>query len=139
MDPSPKWLTYNEGEDVRNGKVCQVHIGGRPEYDLYINLSSRQYDCFYIHDCPLLSLSLPHILVAEDDNACWEITENSNNEEDTVEYSERDEGLQIDLKGAWKEWRSLKGFSSCILCSEATVKSQLGTILVMKTLLLEKY
>ena len=103
MDPSTKWLTYNEGEDVRNGKVCQVHIGGRPAYDLYINLSFRQYDCFYIHDCPLLSLSLslPHILVAEDDNTGSEVSEDANNEEESVKYGEGYESLQVNMTGAW--------------------------------------
>ena len=30
--PHSKQLTYNEGKDVRHGKVSQVHVGGRPAY-----------------------------------------------------------------------------------------------------------
>lgn len=48
-----------------------------------------------------LSLSLPHILVAEDDNTGSEVSEDANNEEESVKYGEGYESLQVNMTGAW--------------------------------------
>ena len=44
---------------------------------------------------------LPHILVAEDDDAGGEVAEDANEEEERVKYGERYESLQVDVTGAW--------------------------------------
>ena len=49
---------------------------------------------------PLFSLSLPHILVAEDDNTGSEVSEDANNEEESVKYGEGYESLQVNMTGA---------------------------------------
>ena len=43
----------------------------------------------------------PHVLVTENDDAGREVAEDSNNQEESVEDSEGNQSLQIDLECAW--------------------------------------
>ena len=56
---------------------------------------------FYLFLVSTLSISVPHILVAEDDDAGGEVAEDADDEEQRVKYGERYQSLQVDMTGAW--------------------------------------
>ena len=49
-----------------------------------------------------LPSALPHILVAEDDDASGEVSKDTNNEEESVEYGDGNQSLHVYLVSTYK-------------------------------------
>ena len=79
---------------VRYTLVADLHM-------IYISICLLDNMIVSISTIVLFSLSLPHILVAEDDNTGSEVSEDANNEEESVKYGEGYESLQVNMTGAW--------------------------------------
>ena len=61
-------LTYNQGSNIRDGQVSEVHIGGSP-----------------------------HVLIAHDDHAGGQVATHSHNKEEAVNNCQREKSCPVNM------------------------------------------